>query len=388
MAAKIKGDRLREFYDQTMVCTSCGYCKSVCPAFNSTLWDSNTARSKVMLAYGLLQGDLEVDDSVIQSIYECTGCADCTRRCPSKVETLDIIMALRGELAELDLIPENMKLALENIDKANNPSGEARDRRTEFVPEEALARIGKGGSVLVYLGCGTSLQDMKMVTSVFKILERGGVDYTYLGNDEPCCGLLSYLAGYGSEAFGERLARAMDSLDPRPTTIVTPCPGCYRSLHENYTEEGVDLGAGVKHTTEFLNGLLEAGRLVVKKKLEGSVFYHDPCDLGRHCGIYDPPRKLLSHFTEVKEFKYNREQAHCCGGGGGLQSVNYDMTSDIAKARVTEAIEMRADMIVSACPACKSTLSTAALELKKETGKKVKVKDIVEIVAKYTTAPE
>ncbi len=64
------------------------------------------------------------------------------------------------------------------------------------------------------------------------------------------------------------------------------------------------------------------------------------------------------------------------------------MTSDIAKARVTEAIEMGADMIVSACPACKSTLSTAALELKKETGKKVKVKDIVEIVAKYTTAPE
>ena len=170
MTKKIKGDKLKKYYEQTMVCTSCGYCKSVCPAFGTTLWDNNTARSKVMLAYGLLNGDIEPDDSVVQAIYECTTCADCTRRCPSKVETLNIIMATRAELAQLGLIPENLKLAIDNTKKLGNPFGEPAEKRLEFVPEEANKRIGKGAEVLLYLGCTASLQNMKMATSIFKIL--------------------------------------------------------------------------------------------------------------------------------------------------------------------------------------------------------------------------
>lgn len=389
MPDKAKSDKLKEYKEQTMVCTSCGYCKSVCPAFACTLWDHNTARSKVMYAYGILEGEIEPDESIIQAIFECSTCADCMRRCPSKVETLDIIMAARTELAERGLIPENMKMAMDNISECNNPLGQDPGKRIEFVPEEAMERIGKGGDVLMYLGCVTSLEDMKMVGSIFKLLERGGVDYTYLGNDEPCCGLLDYLAGSENvDTFGDRMKKAIDTLEPRPKTMVASCPGCYRSLNHNYPEEGVDLGVEVKHITEYLDEILTNGDLLVKKPLEGNVFYHDPCDLGRHSGIYEPPRKLLSHFAEVKEFEYNREEARCCGGGGGLQSTNYGMTEGIAKNRVMEAIELGADMIVSACPGCKSTLSTAALDLKQETGKKVKVLDLVEIVAKYTKAKE
>jgi glycolate oxidase len=184
------------------------------------------------------------------------------------------------------------------------------------------------------------------------------------------------------------MVSAIDGLDPRPSRIVLTCPGCYRSFHENFPHEGVDVKAEVMHVTEYLNELLESGKLVVTKKLEGNVFYHDPCDLGRHSGIYDPPRKVLSHFTEVKEFVYNRDKAHCCGGGGGLQSTNYDITLGIGMTRVLEAIELGTDVIVSACPGCKGTLSTAAQELKQETGKKVKVLDLIEIVAKNTSGQE
>jgi glycolate oxidase len=388
MTSKIKGDKLKEFYEQTMVCTSCGYCKSVCPTFNCTLWDSNSARSKIMLAYGLLKDEIRPDDSVVQSIYECTTCADCMRRCPSKVETLKIIMATRNELAQLNLIPKNTKLALDNIKESNNPLGESIEKRIDFVPDEAKKRIGKGAEVLLYLGCITSLQDMKMANSIFEIMERSGINYTLLGNEEPCCGFLNYLVGYEIKPFGEKMNKAIDTLHPKPKTIVTPCPGCFRSLSNIYEKEDINFDFNIKHITEYFNELLEKGHLVVNKKLKGKVLYHDPCDLGRHCDIFDPPRKLLSHFTKVHEFKYKRDEAHCCGGGGGLQSTNYEITSDIAKARVREALELEADMIVTACPACKSTLSNAAVDIKKETGKKIKVKDIVEIVSRNTVGKD
>ncbi|MCK5037633.1 MAG: (Fe-S)-binding protein [Thermoplasmata archaeon] len=385
---KIKGDRLKEFYDQTLLCTSCGYCKSVCPAFKGTLWDHNTARSKMVLAYGLLEGDIEVDDSVVNSIFECTTCGDCARRCPSNVKTYEVLMAARQELAEIHCIPENLGLALKNVDSHGNPQGEVASAREEFLSDEAKAKVGGGGDVLVYLGCVTSITDMKLASAIFKILEKANVSYTTLGEKEPCCGFLNHLAGQSSERFGQSLLDAINTLSPRPKLIVTPCPGCYRSLHTHYPEEGVDLNIEVKHILEFLETLIEKGDLVVTKQLEGNVLYHDPCDLGRHADIYEPPRKLLGHFTDVKEFEFNRDKSHCCGGGGGLQSTNYDISSTMSMTRMGEAKELEADYVVSACPACKSMLSTAAVDLKKETGKKIRVQDLVEIVAKHTKGRE
>lgn len=384
MTSKIKGDKLKKFYDQTMLCTLCGYCKSVCPTFRATLWDNNTARSKIMLAYGLIKGEIEPDDSVVKSIFECTGCEDCMRRCPSKVETIKIMMATRKELANLNLIPDNLKIALENIKKSGNPMGEIKDKRIDFIPENAKNRIGKGAEILLYLGCMTSLQEMKMANSIFKVMERCGIDYALLGEEEPCCGFLSYLSGCDIKKFSEQMIVAINSLQPKPKTIVTSCPGCFRTFNIIYPEEGISLDVDVKHITEFLNEMIEKGNLIVNKKLEGKVLYHDPCDLGRNCNYYDQPRKLLSHFTDVQEFEFNRNEAHCCGGGGGLQSTNYVLTTDIAKNRVKEALDLNADMIVTACPACKSTLSIAASELKKEIGRKIKVKDIIEIVERNT----
>jgi glycolate oxidase len=384
---KIHGDKLKKFLEQTMVCTSCGYCKSVCPAFGVTLWDSNTARSKIMLAYGLITGEVEPDESVIQSIFECSTCADCKRRCPSKVETLEIIMATRQELAELGLIPDNLKISTDNINNFGNPQGDPKEKRTEFVPDDVKAKIGKGADVLVFLGCSTSYTDMKSVSNIFKILNKAGVDYAYLGEEEPCCGLLNWLTGYPSKSFGENIKKAMDSLNPRPTTIITPCPGCYRSFEELYPEAGVDLGVKAKHILEFISELIEKGQLKVTGKLDGTVLFQDPCDLGRHIGMYEEPRQLLSHFVELTEFEYNRDKAHCCGGGGGLQATNYELTSDIAKNRMKEAVDLEADIVVTACPSCKATLSNAAVDLKKEIGKKIKIKDLLDIVAKNTAGP-
>jgi glycolate oxidase len=360
----------------------------VCPTFRLLRTDTRSPRAKVLLSYGLLKGDFEADESVRDALYVCSTCMDCTRRCPSGVKTYEVIMAARRELAKKGLIPEAEKLVIKNIEDSDNPMGEPREERVDFVPEEALARVGKGAEIMVYVGCVTSYAGIKMTGNLFKILEKSKVDYTYLGKDEPCCGLMNYLVGLEVGDFGKNLKSKIDALNPRPKTVITPCPGCFRSLSQHYKEFGVDLDVEVKHILAFLMDLIESGKLRVKKKLEGKVFYHDPCDLGRHTEIYDEPRELLSFFAEVHEFPYNREKAHCCGGGGGLQAVDYEISAGIAKDRLMEAVNEGADMIVTSCPACKNNFSQVLSDIKKETGKKLKVMDLTDIVAKYTVGAE
>jgi glycolate oxidase len=113
------------------------------------------------------------------------------------------------------------------------------------------------------------------------------------------------------------------------------------------------------------------------------VAYHDPCDIGRHMNIYDPPRKVIQAIPSVEliEFPQNRNLAKCCGGGGGLKAYDTEMSLDIAYKRVQQASSIGADTVVSACPACKSNLQLAAARLRKEKKGRIKVMDITELVA-------
>jgi Fe-S oxidoreductase len=73
--------------------------------------------------------------------------------------------------------------------------------------------------------------------------------------------------------------------------------------------------------------------------------------------IYDEPRTLLKMIPEAEfvEMKENRESARCCGGGGGVRASDPDASQRIASRRVMAASEI-ADILVTSCPFCVSTL--------------------------------
>jgi len=99
--------------------------------------------------------------------------------------------------------------------------------------------------------------------------------------------------------------------------------------------------------------------------------------------IYEPPRNILKGIPglELVEFKQNRSLANCCGGGGGMKGYDNALSSTLAYKRITEASDIGADMVVSACPACKSNLHVAAARLRREKKGRIKVMDITEVVA-------
>ena len=169
-------------------------------------------------------------------------------------------------------------------------------------------------------------------------------------------------------------------------TMLTQCSGCFRFFKDIFPKH-TDYKLEVYHTVEYLNKLADEGKLKLDKEYNKKVIYHDPCDMGRHMGVFEPPRELLKKVPglELLEFPENRNFAKCCGGGGGFKAYDNPMSSDIAVKKVKQAIEQGAEVITSACPTCKDNLGLAVTRLKKEGvggAKKLKVVDITEILAK------
>jgi Fe-S oxidoreductase len=135
------------------------------------------------------------------------------------------------------------------------------------------------------------------------------------------------------------------------------------------------------HTPEFVLKFINDGSLKLSPlPTPLKVTYHDPCHLGRHMNIYDPPRKVLQSIegVELVEMPRTRENARCCGSGGGVQSAYKELSNQMADTRVQDAIDVGANLLTSACPFCTYSLKTAA-----ENGQlknKLEVKDLSEII--------
>jgi glycolate oxidase len=214
-----------------------------------------------------------------------------------------------------------------------------------------------------------------------KILDNAGVSYTALGKDENCCGYISYLVG--TKDFKEIADKNVDAFSKvQPKQILTTCAGCYKTIKELYPKY-TSFKADVIHAVQYLDQLIQDGKVKFKDGSPMKVAYHDPCDLGRHLNIFEPPRELLKKIPGVNliEFKNNRLLAKCCGGGGGLKAFDNALSGEIAYKRMLEALEVGAEVVVSACPSCKSNLQVAAARLRKEKKGRIKVMDITELVA-------
>jgi Fe-S oxidoreductase len=330
-----------------------------------------------------------LDDEAVRAAHLCTQCLRCVEECPQSAPVLDHVDRVRRALVAEGRSPPPIAGMVESIGTDGNPFGEPRERRTEAYPSSMRDRMvsedGDPPDVLVFLGCVDCYQDPRVMSAIGRVLEEAGVDYAVLGEDEGCCGYVDHLAG-AHEAFEEVARDRMGAIVATGARVlVTPCAGCFRTFSQLYGE--VDPAwpgtLEVLHLIEYLDALIGEGRLPLSR--EGKVrivAYHDACDLGRHCGVYDAPRRVLSTLPGVvlEEFPDHREKARCCGGGGALRAFDTDVSLDIASRRLEGLVE-GVDAVVSGCPSCKGNLRLAATRRAREGGPRIRVVDVVEMVA-------
>jgi len=339
----------------------------------------------MLLLKEVMDGQIELSKELAETFYHCTTCQSCTYSCPAKINVSEIVEEIRKKLYSDGHAPEPVLGVRDNISKAGNVYASAREDRIEIYPPSLREKIQKKefpakAETLLFMGCLPSYLDMKIVPSLIKALDAGEVNYTTLATEESCCGFPLYLMG--SDEFDAHAKKVMQIIKTTGAReLVTPCAGCYKTFKNLYTEIG-ELGIEVYHSVQYFEKLLNEGTLDFKKEIAKKVTYHDPCDLGRACGIFEEPRNIIKRIPGVEfvEMERNRLDARCCGGGGGLLAYNPDLAVEMAAERVRDALAVGAEIIVSGCPACKDNLRKGSRAIPKEDRGKIKIIDITEIV--------
>lgn len=372
--------------NEVISCIQCGYCRRGCPTFSVTHRESRNARGRNTLAYYLMTGEEKPSKEMAEAFYSCTTCQTCTYYCPAMIRVDDIVEGARKKLFKEGFATEAVIALRKNIFSNENVYGSPREERIEVYPSELEEKAEKGelketAETLLFMGCVPSYSDMEMVPSLLKPLDRAGVDYTVLGENEGCCGLPLFLMGSDDfEAHAEKMIERIKATGARE--LVTPCAGCYKAFKKLYPETG-DMGLEVYHSVHYLEKLIKEGRIRLKEGFSKKITYHDPCDLGRSFQIFDEPRNIINSIPGINfiEMEKNRLMARCCGGGGLIMANDHNLARDIGTLRVRDAIDVGAELIITGCAACKDNLTKGARAIPKEERGRFRVMDITELVA-------
>ena len=325
---------------QVYSCPSCGLCIDACPM---GVQKANIRDTTVYLNRQIRRRN----EARIEEISDkCLLCGKCTAICPVGVEG------------------DKLRIAQRSIRKYGiNPDYSGIDTSS--------MRTGKAGKVLYYAGCMTSLTP-SIRKSMESLLRKAGVDYELMDKDGSiCCGRPMWMAGRFDQARQMMEKNTAIIMDSGADTLLLTCPICYRIFKEKYRLDGVK----VVHHTEFIDGLISEGRLKVEHGQTKYVF-HDPCELGRGCGIYEQPRNVLLRAGTLVEAAKNRKESICCGGSVGSLTLGFDKRKPMTENALQNLICASPDVIVTACPLCLDTFRRYSDR---------KVEDIAETIDRNTS---
>jgi heterodisulfide reductase subunit D len=399
--AKFKTQELDKVKRSIYNCRQCGVCRYkmtskvpyVCPVKKASPgFETFSSRGKLLLAMGLLEGEIEPSASLVKAAYSCTMCGNCMTQCGATdpdtskpiVDNTAVVEALRADLlrGNPDLVDPAYHRVLASTRQFGNPWGMPRSARGKWLQGLDIKDAQKEKAVvLLFTGCTFALnaQLHARLRKAVAVLKLTGADLGTLGPAEPCCG--SVQKRIGDRTLAADMVRDNVKLlnGLGCSTIITLCAGCCNMLRKDYVQGQEKLAPKVVHIVEYLSRLIRDKKLVLTKQQQLTVAYHDPCHLGRHLEVFDPPRTILNALPGITlvERRGTRENTICCGAGGGMRLFEGGaFAQDMGCEAVQAAREAGAEAIVSACPFCETNLETAAQMLEAP----MPVYDIVDLV--------
>ena len=384
---KFAGDVAKNLIEALISCEKCHLCNTVCPIVDTRVTQGAFGINRAVY-YGLKWN--EYSEGLRDLVYSCTTCGKCVDKCKKVSRALPLVEIFE-KARELLLVekmmgpmPEQIG-ALKNMHVRGNPWGNPSHERTKWAVGLDIPFASKEYEVdvLYFVGCASSYdtQAQKIAKNLGKILKQAGVRFGILENETSDgheakrmgeTGLFEYLSDINVTMFKEAGIKH----------IVTGDPHSFYS----FTQEYRDLdGIKIQHYAQFLNDLLDEGKLKLSLDVKKTVTYHDPCYLGRHSGVYEEPRRLIKRIPGVdfREIETNKENSDCCGMGGGRMWMEPPQglisSQEISRKRIQQALDTGAEILLTACPFCNISLSDEIKSMNKEDS--IEVLDITTLVS-------
>jgi len=380
-----------------------------CPSEKKYLFDSFSAWGRLRLALGLINGRINYSERLIEAIYKCQLCGACDAGCKRNLD-LEILLSLEALRIKCvndgyGPMPEHKKLA-DKIEKEHNIFGAPHKNRKKWMKDD---KTDKDADIIYFVGCYSSYIMPEISKSTADIINKAGIGFKLMEPSEYCCGYPLYSTGQLEKAKKIAEHNIETIKNSGASTVLTSCAECYKTLKVDYpkmfNKSTNDMGYRVIHLVEFVDEQIKKGNIQIKNRLDLRITYHDSCNLARMSepwvfwegkrghfgvtnptmprrrgtyGIYHQPRDILKSIPGINlvEMIRIRENAWCCGAGGGVKEAFPDFAKWTAKERLLEVKETGAEALVTTCPRCKDNFNQTI----KDNGDNIKVYDISELI--------
>lgn len=357
------------------LCYQCGMCDTVCP------WNKVRPFSMRKLIRQAAFGLTEIES---EEMWLCATCGRCPQVCPRGVKIVECGVSLRKIATEYGVFPgsaEPVPGISSSLKGYGNPLNEERKGRADWAEGLGVKPFRTEMEYLYFPGCYPCFDPRlkKVARATVTILNHAGVDFGILGEKENCCG--ESIRKTGDEELFKQLAREniKTFIDHGVKKILVSSPHCYHTFKNEYPEFMVNFE--VRHVSQYLLELIEQGRINLSGEYAKKVTYHDPCFLGRHNGVFEPPRQVLNRVAglELIEMPDYMEYSLCCGGGGGRIWMETPKGERFSDLRLDQAVAVGAEVVATACPYCITNFEDSRLN--REKSDELEIMDITEIIA-------
>lgn len=333
-------------------CTECRLCSEVC-SMSVVFGDKYSPEKKLLSAGEIMAGKGKPTD--IKNIYQCTKCGACEDACPEGIKITSIIDDARREYVTRRGVKFSAQRELiKNTFQYGTPFGNTSTRILFHQEHGSDMR-----DTVLFFGCFSSYKNKDIATASFNILGKLGVKFRCLGEEEPCCGY--FIFNTGDHTSANKIVENNKKLfkEKGVKRIITVCPGCSTFLMKYYK-----MDIEIVHISKLISDVFEEREIPLKKR-NGTVAFHDACNIGRSLGLYQEPRRMITALGyNLVEMELSKENAICCGADGGMKIAFPGFAIEIGKARL-DGMPEGCSRLFTICPFCFANFEEVSNKYKK-----------------------
>ena len=315
-------------------------------------------------------------DEMAEAFYTCMACRRCTIECPLGIDHGLVTRLGRYILSMAGIAPKALQVSVReqlegdtgNTSKLPRP---ALVDTLEFLADEMEESLGvklqfpldETDREFAFF-CAVSdyiMEPDTLMGNAAVLYAAGDWDRWTIGTQNyDAINYRLFYSDWHLERIVTRLVEEAARLRAR-TLLVGECGHASRTARQFVPIFGGTNAPPVRSFIEYTLECLEKGKIRLDPEIvTARVTYHDPCNMARSGWIVEQPRHILRSFVrDFVEMTPHGTANYCCGGGGGLVSMDETHAWRMSVAGLTKAEQIRAtgaDIVVAPCANCKKQL--------------------------------